>query len=438
MLGRRSRTTNLRAELEKALNAQKVNQALDLYELIEERNPHEPRWPHRKGDLLQRMGREGDAVRAYERCVELYAAKGFVARAAAMAKVILSIDPTKDAVFERVDPEVARRLHRQSQSVAMPADELLNTERETPPTETTEDARLHFTEVELARSPPPPEPLVSERPCAGTLAQLPSMLLFADVPGEVLDALVRKSTLIDAEDGQRFVTEGTAADALYVVIQGNAVEQRGADSQSLLLGEGDVAGVSSLLSNVSYGGDVIACGPALVLQIGKPLLDQLVEQHPAFEDVLQEILCRRLVATLLRTSPIFTVFDESTRTQIARLFEVRRALAGTKLVEAGTVSDGVYLPLHGRILARKPDGTFIGSMELGQALGQESILTRRPLPFSVEAESDALVLCMPAQAFSDLLMRRPDVVQHIGRQVSPTRGNYRRRSSSRGTSVRSS
>ena len=279
MLGRRSSTTNLADELAKALSAQRVNQALDLYELIERRNSKEPRWPHRKGDLLRRMGRTADAVLAYERSVELYAAKGFVARAAAMAKVILAIDPSKEAVFERVDPEAARRLHRENRCAGVSTDEPPNTEFESPPSRTNRvsaDLGLDFADVELVRRPPPPEPMVSMRPSAGTLAQLPSMLLFTDVPSDVLETLVRESTLNDLEDGQRFVTAGTAADALYLLVGGNAVEQRGADTQSLLLGEGDVAGVCCLLCNASYGEDVISCGRARVLRIGKPLLDRLV------------------------------------------------------------------------------------------------------------------------------------------------------------------
>lgn len=116
MLRRHSQTVNLRAQLSKALQTGQVTQALKLYELIEKQKPDEPRWPHRRGDLLRRMGRKADAVLAYERAVELYAAKGFVARAAATAKVILAIDPSKGEVLERVDPEAGRRLHRQNRS----------------------------------------------------------------------------------------------------------------------------------------------------------------------------------------------------------------------------------------------------------------------------------------------------------------------------------
>ena len=103
MLRRPSKTTDLRAKLGQALEANRLHEALDLYELIEIQKPDEPRWSHRRGDLLQRMGRKADAVRAYERTVDLYATKGFMALAAAMAKLILAIDPTKGDVLERVN-----------------------------------------------------------------------------------------------------------------------------------------------------------------------------------------------------------------------------------------------------------------------------------------------------------------------------------------------
>ena len=116
---------------------------------------------------------------------------------------------------------------------------------------------------------------------------------------------------------------------------------------------------------MSYGEDIIACGRVRTLRIDKLLLDELVERHPPLGDVLLEILCRRLIATLLRTNPIFTAFDETIRREIAGLFEVRRAFEGTKILEAGKRADGLYLPLHGRVVSRRADGTRIAEMELG-------------------------------------------------------------------------
>jgi CRP-like cAMP-binding protein len=239
------------------------------------------------------------------------------------------------------------------------------------------------------------------------------MPLFAEVPRHILMALLKKSTLVDVADGQRLTTSATSAEALYVLVEGNAVGSRDGDHQNLLLGEGDIAGVACLLSNVSYAEDVIACGRLRALCIDKLLLDALVREHPPFGDVLLEVLSRRLIATMLRTNPIFTGFDKRTRGNIARLFEVRRAAAGTRLVEAGKRSDAMYLPLHGRLIVRGPSGKRLGTMELGLALGQDSLLTREPSRITVEATSEVLVLRMPVERFSALLMRRPDIVQRF-------------------------
>ncbi len=116
---RESKTTDLRAELSEMLRAGRFAEALDFYELIERRKPDEPRWPHRKGDLLLRMGREDDALTAYERAVHLYSARGFDARAAATAKLVVAIDPSKCGVLDWVASEAARRFERESRNAIL-------------------------------------------------------------------------------------------------------------------------------------------------------------------------------------------------------------------------------------------------------------------------------------------------------------------------------
>ena len=91
MRERKSSTSDLHAQISDALRCGHVAEALDLYERIEKRKPDEPRWSHRKGDLLRRMGRDVDAMMAYRRAAELYAAKGFEARAAATQKLMRQI-----------------------------------------------------------------------------------------------------------------------------------------------------------------------------------------------------------------------------------------------------------------------------------------------------------------------------------------------------------
>ena len=437
-----SRSRKLRDQLNKALRRERLGEALGHYEGLQTAEPNEPRWPHRKGDLLKRLGRRAEAVEAYERAVDLYANQGFVARAAAMAKVVMGIAPERVDVLERVSPDAARRLHRSVRSAVVTADAGAELGRDGPVTQTKRlasdalplvadesaaDDLLRFTRPPAAqhltldldisdvevRDRPPAVNGLSERPTAEHLAQLPSMPLFAEVPKSVLARIVRESRLIDLEPGENLIDGGTTADALFALIEGSVQLIRATDEDAVVLSEGDVVGISCLLERVSYEGDVTARTKVRALRISKLLLDRLVAEHPALGDVLLEVLGRRLVATLVRTSPMFTSFDNGTRSEIASMFEVRRASRGTAILEAGKRADGLYIPMIGELTASRPTGEKVGSLKLGRALGQRSMLTRSPSPLTVRAISEVLVLRLSARRFRELVSAHPKMVAHL-------------------------
>ena len=103
---RDSSISDLRVELSKALESGHCADALDLFELFEAQMPDEPRWSRRKGDLLRRLRRDAEAVLAYERAFHVYAARGFVARAEATAKLISAIDPSIQLSLEQLNPDL--------------------------------------------------------------------------------------------------------------------------------------------------------------------------------------------------------------------------------------------------------------------------------------------------------------------------------------------
>jgi len=111
----------LRKQLETALGRQKDTDAIDILGKLAEAEPKVPRWPHKRGELYRKHSRKKEAVEAYTLAADLYAEQGFIARAVAMAKTIIDIDPRATQVLERIDPEAARRLHRQQRPGAMSA-----------------------------------------------------------------------------------------------------------------------------------------------------------------------------------------------------------------------------------------------------------------------------------------------------------------------------
>lgn len=434
-----SRSRKLRDRLQKSLLKERFSESLDLYAVLERMEADEPRWPHRKGDLLKRLGRDEEAVAAYERAVDLYAARGFVARAAAMAKVVMGIDPDRAGVLERVAPEPARKLHRSARGavVTAHAEQDIDEAAQTYTKRINSDAiplvqtkspndTLRFTQppaanhleldisaVELEDRPTPQPGESSEPPPAEHLAQLPSMPLFAEVPRAVLTQIVTESQLVDLEPGGVLIERGTPADALYALVEGSVQIIREQDEDAMVLSEGDVVGVSCLLDRVSYEGDVTACTAVRALRIGKTLLDQLVAEYPDLGDIFLEVLGRRLVATLVRTSPMFSSFDNGARSEVAAMFGVRRAPMGTSILEAGKRADGLYIPMIGELMAVHPSGEEAGRLKLGRALGQHSMLTRTPSTMTVRADSDVLVLRLSARRFDELVAKHPVIVMRL-------------------------
>lgn len=94
--------------------ARKPKLAIETAVELERLEPGEPRWSHKRGELLQRQGNKEAAVEAYSLAVEKYAGRGFLPRAIAMAKIVLDLDPTRTWVMESLDQSEARQRHRES------------------------------------------------------------------------------------------------------------------------------------------------------------------------------------------------------------------------------------------------------------------------------------------------------------------------------------
>lgn len=105
----------VRAKLDRALKANRDDEALVLLEQLSAADSDNARWPHKYGDLLRKHKRIQEAVLAYADAADIYAATGFPARASAMAKTVLSLDSKRMDVLERVDPMAAQQIRRQAE-----------------------------------------------------------------------------------------------------------------------------------------------------------------------------------------------------------------------------------------------------------------------------------------------------------------------------------
>ncbi|MEM9075250.1 MAG: cyclic nucleotide-binding domain-containing protein [Myxococcota bacterium] len=458
----RDARAKLRARLQEALRKEKTEEALSLYAELEKAEPTEPRWPHRRGDLLRRIGREWQAIDCYQRAVRAYSELGFVARAAAMAKVILAIDPGRTSILEEVDGAKAQELHRAKRPGPPPLPPKSEKKRRSRITddalvlelaEDADDDEIRFVDIdidvedpieirvspqELAPRPPTRRTLEDidlddivfldldeepERIDVDTLAELPSMPLFAELPPEALSRLLQAAELVELKEGDALMRTGDDSNALFVLVEGQVeVKVPGRHiGDAILLGEGDLVGESCLLDDVHRRADVIARGPVGALRIPKATLDDLVDEYAELGDVILELLGRRLISNMLQTSPVFAAFDATTRSELAALFELRRANEGLILVKPGKRSDGLYCTLLGEL------ELFVGNETRragpGIIFGQRTLLSHEPSRLGVRCATEVLLLRLSAQKFTTLAAMYPTVLMYLSELASGDHGD---------------
>jgi len=245
----------------------------------------------------------------------------------------------------------------------------------------------------------------------GELSNLPLFPLFAEMPQEALGEMVTDTELIELSDGDVVIRKGDPGDALFGIVEGSVMVVVPNHPQGLTLAEGDVFGESCLLQDEPRHADVRVIGRLTALKIPRHVLTRALRRYPQLAELLLELLTRRLLANLLQTSPLFSTFDAEGRRELSRMFEVRRAPAGTKLSIAGKLMDGLYISLTGTLSVEAvgqapriaPPGSMFG----------HTLLSREPASTSVTARVNLVVLRLPATAFAHMAMEYPTIVEHL-------------------------
>ena len=431
----------LGTKFDKAVGKGKLAEAEKVLLELRRVDGENARWSLRGGDLYRRMGKMPEAVAFYERAVELYLQQGFLPRAIAMAKTIVSLDPSRADILDALTQEGAQALRPpppaeptspppapvEARSPSLrPAADVVNAFAA--PLEVATDAAEDEIRFADAGDYEMYEVEVAEVEVGGTavtslddvfegyaeqMASMPSFPLFANVPQDAFRRLVNEAELVEALDGMPLVRAGQNADALFAIVSGEVTvdipEVPGI--RDATLGEGDVFGEACLLEGGERSADVTAMGEVRALRIPKTVLDDVATEHIEVASVLFDLLTRRLVSNLLRTSPFFAPFDPPTRQEIARLFEVRHAIASTVLLRAGKRSDGLYLPLSGYLEVESDAGASRAGR--GTVLGMHSLFSQEPSRISARTGTETVLLRLPKARFQTIITQYPPVLAHI-------------------------
>ena len=417
---------SLRDEAQLALSKGRPRRALECYRALAEIEPGDGTWPHRAGEIQQRLGETQPAIASLRRAVELYARAGFLLKAVAVCKLILRIDPQADDASQRL-----KELNSDRGIQVIPRMPLA-----------APDSALAAAVVE-ATSPrgaaPRPEPLPpalspasDEIPLdidiefdAAELSvrarnALAQSALVAAVPPDQLGGFIHRCTLIELAEGGVLFRQGDAGDALYVVVSGEvAVIADGPPRIELTrLGESSFFGEIALVTTETRTATVEATQPTELLVFKRAAVEELCAAEPALLSVILAAVRERLVNRLIATSPLFRPFAGEERRALVGRFRCRDAPAGSVLIAQGRRADGLYVLLSGRaeVLLYDQAGAErkVSSIKPGDFVGEMSLLTGQSAVATVRTETRALVLHLPTASFREVIMTHPQVLALVG------------------------
>jgi small-conductance mechanosensitive channel/CRP-like cAMP-binding protein len=135
---------------------------------------------------------------------------------------------------------------------------------------------------------------------AEALSILRDEALFSCLSDDQLNQLVTQARLSTFGRGEPVIQEGAAGDSMFVLLRGAAnvsVSKNGSTIQVATLGAGDCFGEMSLLTGEPRSATVRADGDCYVMEIGKPIMAEVLHSAPECLEQLSQLLARRKMET---------------------------------------------------------------------------------------------------------------------------------------------
>ncbi|MEP7078251.1 MAG: mechanosensitive ion channel family protein [Chthoniobacterales bacterium] len=124
--------------------------------------------------------------------------------------------------------------------------------------------------------------------------------LFQCLPDGRIDGLLKQSLLNHFGRGERMIEEGARGESMFILLRGTAhvsVAKNGSTIRVGVLRSGDCFGEMSLLTGERRMATVRADGDCYVMEIGKPLMAEVLRESPGCLDQLSALLAKRKMET---------------------------------------------------------------------------------------------------------------------------------------------
>ena len=256
-------------KLDRYLAKKEYDKALEAIKKELRKNPSQLNLRLRQAEILDLQGKRHKAIFIYRDIAETQARDGFHARAIAVYKKILKLDPEQN-----VHSEMARLIEEDRRS------KMASQERRELTSALEEEASS--TDQELK--------------------ELHASTLFSSFEREALVEIIVSTELRSYDEGDIIVTEGEEGSSLFLIVGGSVkVFTRTEDGGNVALAElsaGDFFGEVSLLTGRPRTATITARTEVTAIELDRASVDRIAEGHSEVRQVLEDFYERRAQETV--------------------------------------------------------------------------------------------------------------------------------------------
>ena len=349
------------------------------------------------GDAYEQAGLPDRAMAAYELAAAKFAQQGLLVQAVVIYRMLVQRNGETQRVLEGI-----RRL----QTLPGLSDAEMLLEIFTP-------GASDFSEYRGLFESSPPDNQVD------IFAPAP---IFSALGADQLQHLVPKLELRRVAPSTEIIREGEPGDSFFWVGRGRVVVSttnfKGRRIYLTSLADGDCFGEQSFFTGKPRDATVETTDEALLVEVSKDALDQLIAQFPPVDDTLRQFYKDRIAESLLARSSLFGRLSVRDRRALATRFTFVNFQAGDTILAEGDDSDAFYAVKAGQVrVVTGPQEVELAKLAVGEVFGEIAALKGIARTASVRAISDCELLRLEADDLIKFLAQNPEIKVLIEQQI---------------------
>jgi cAMP-dependent protein kinase regulator len=254
---------------------------------------------------------------------------------------------------------------------------------------------------------------------------VPALPLFSSLEPRALERLLTAFVPRHLAFEEMAIEQNEEGREAFIVVRGLLRAERTAhgleeETPTLLaqLGPGAIFGEMALVSDAPRAASVTAQEPATILAASREALEAIATNEPVIGKELGAFCRSRMIANLVRTSPLLRAIPSSERETLMALFVARTFAEGEALVVQGEEPTGLFLLASGgvRVTTEDPnDGEplVVADLGPGDVVGEISVVLRRPASATVVASFPTVALELVRAQFHDAIRQHPLVLAEL-------------------------